>query len=51
MPGMASTVSVLCVRPSLCHVCFLEKKTNMCFVFTLYQVLCVLLFKNQTWMF
>ena len=32
MPGMASTVSVLCVRPSLCHVCFKRKK-NMCFVF------------------
>ena len=30
MPVMASTVSVLCVRPSLCHVCFLEK--NMCLV-------------------
>ena len=44
MPGMASTVSVLCVRPSLCDVCccfFLDK--NLYFVLTSYQVLCFLL--------
>ena len=42
MPGMAPTISVLCVRPSLCDVCcFLDK--NLCFVLTSYQVLCFLL--------
>ena len=37
MPGMASTVSVLCVRRSLCHVCFLEKP---CVLF----LLCIMFF-------
>ena len=46
MPGMASTVSVLCVRPSLCHVFFFFVffLKNLCFVLTSYQVLlCFLL--------
>ena len=44
MPGMASTVSVLCVRRSLCHVCFFIK--TVCLVFTSYHViLCFLLSK------
>ena len=39
MPGMAATVSVLCVRPSLCHVCFFREKTTCVLFFTLFQVL------------
>ena len=45
MSGMASTVSVLCVRPSLlvCHVCFLEKKKPV-FCFNLVSSSAMLIF-------
>ena len=51
MPGMASTVSVICVRPSLCHVCFLEEKNPVfCFNFVSSSSI-FFTFRNQTCMF
>ena len=38
MPGMASTVSVLCVRRSLCHVLFFLEKPCVLFL------LCIMFF-------
>ena len=50
MPGMASTESVLCVRPSICHVCFLEKKPVFCFNLVSSSSI-FFTFRNQTCMF
>ena len=54
MSGMASTVSVLCVRPSLlvCHVCFFRKNKQTVFCFNLVSSSSMFFtFRNQTCMF